>query len=62
MWDFIYVKGEHASITATERDGYDSMKEFNDNAKTCTPGIHYFETREGAIKLAIFWRDIHNMA
>jgi hypothetical protein len=48
-------------LSQKERDGYDTMKEFNDPAHPCCTGIHYFETREGAVKLASFWQNIHSI-
>lgn len=50
------------SLTQKERDGYDTMKEFNDPAHPCTTGIHYFESREAAHKLALYWQNIHSSA
>lgn len=60
-WDFVYEKGATVQLSQKERDGYDTMKEFNDPAHPCCTGIHYFETREGAVKLASFWQNIHSI-
>jgi hypothetical protein len=60
-WDFVYQKGATVQLSQKERDGYDTMKEFNDPAHPCCTGIHYFESKEGAIKLASFWQNIHTI-
>jgi hypothetical protein len=60
-WEFLYKKGATVTLSQKERDGYDTMKEFNDPIHPCTTGIHYFETKEGALKLAAFWQNIHSI-
>ncbi|KAL6071202.1 hypothetical protein QOT17_006442 [Balamuthia mandrillaris] len=61
-WTFLYKKGGQVGLLETETESYEKMKDFRDLEKTCTPGIHFFDTEEGAKNMALFWKNIHQNA
>jgi len=60
-WNYVYNQGDTVTLTQEELGAYAKMKEFRDPALPCTIGVHYFETPEGARKLAHFWQNIHSI-